>query len=414
MRSPDYSIGLFRLLPSIIENSLKMNLDTPYSDWVLRDRKYAKKLDESDYAVILLIDALAVYQLHGKIRELWQESGSLKLNSVIPTSTGNAIASFYIGLPPEFHGVIATKFYLPEIGNFIDALTGKVPGVGFRDALSAVGIRLSSFLWNPPVYHNIPQDKMVLVDLYPKHLEGGLRHFYEENTLGVPYATLSDMIYSIPEIIKQLHARNRKGIIVSYSADIDSVGHMYGNTRPLELIIRIHNLIVEELIELLRSTAKELGVKIKLVITSDHGQIDIKKNIKIPEEKLNELQDKGIIIQQSGRFAFVYVDKEEKIDDARESLVNILGEDADVLTLNEAIRARLWPALTDEKHEAFTARAGQLVILPKKHIDISKERKREKEELLQDVGYYAREFRGSHGGATREEIETPLIILDIP
>jgi len=399
-------------LPTIISESLKIDIEEPYSEWILDKRTYRKKFEETDYVVLFIIDALAITQLQGMLEELWKKSGKMKLCSVVPTTTSNAIASLYIGLPPEMHGIIATKFYLPQIGNFIDILSGKVPGTGFRDALAQIGVRLSSFLWHLPVYHAIPQEKLVVVDLYPKELEGGLRHVYEENTVGVPCATIADLVYSIPEIIRQLHKRNLPGLLIAYSADIDSVGHIFGASDALKLTINFHNEAIDALIKLLEKTAKELGVKIKIIITSDHGQTELKKIIKISEEKMNELQEKGIHIQQSGRFAFVYTSNNE-IDNVKAMLEDILGtEDTDILTLEEAVKLGFWPALSDEIYEKFAKRAGQLIILPRNHVDISKEKKK-KESILEDIGYYSREFRSSHGGISKEELETPLIVLDI-
>ena len=409
--TPNYDIGIFRVLPTLLSESFKIELDYPYSDWILKNREYRSKFQETDLSIFLIIDSLCLDLLEGYLKKLWMESGELTLSSIAPTTTANAVGSIYIGLPPEISGLIAMRFYVPEIGNFVNALHGKVSRQGSRDSLAAVGVKLSSFLWHPSVLDTIGGDDFVVIDLLPDKIYGGLSRFYEENIIRLHYSTELDTVYEVRDISRKFISHKKRGIIFVYFSELDSIGHKYGK-KSLEWKneLSLLNNVVEEIV----SIVKSLGERVNVVILSDHGHVEVRHHVEIDEDDWKKFSSEMGILEymSSERFGFIYLQEDTGGIDL-EKIENFFDNRVKVLTVEEAIRKNFWPALNEEYLEAFLSRAGDLVLVADKGIELEFKRKNKTvDDFLYGLGNEYRKYRGGHGGLTKDEMIIPLIVLN--
>jgi len=73
---PDYDRGLFRVVPTILSESLGVDVSELYGKWVFRERNIKKLFqDDVDVSVVLIIDSLCLAVLEGTLRRLWEETG---------------------------------------------------------------------------------------------------------------------------------------------------------------------------------------------------------------------------------------------------------------------------------------------------------------------------------------------------
>jgi len=415
---PDYEKAIFSVVPTTIQESLKIDLKEPYNRWVFKETKLKRLFDEADINIILIIDSLCLGVLNGFLKSKWEETGKLTLSSIVPTATANAVGAIYIGLPPEESGLIAMRFYVDEIGNYIDALLGKVSGVGTKDALANVGIKLNHFLWNRSILEKMSsRDDIIYVDLLPSNIRGGLQRFYETGVLTLHYSTELDGFFEIRNVTRKMLQRNFRGIVFMYTGALDAISHKY-DYRSNEWMEQLEtlNIAIEKLYRNIALISKETGREINLIIVSDHGHITLDKDIEISEDDWKRVASElGIeAYMPSGRFGFIYLEKNvdpENID--LEKLNQLFRNEAYLMRIEEGIKNGFWPALNDEVREKFYERAGDFIVIPKRGIDFYL--KKEKEEpIIDDVGNEYRRNRASHGGLTQEEMITPFIISHFP
>ncbi len=412
LRLPDYEIAIFKVIPTILANSLNLELRDPYDRYVFKDGKYISFFQNCDVNVVLIVDSICLNELDGYLYDRWIESGKLILSSVAPSTTANAVGSIYIGLPPELSGLIASKFYVPEIGNFVDALYGKALGSPSKVSLDLAGVKLESLLWEEPVLSTVNQKNLYFVDILPNFIRGGLENFYNSNIISFHYDTGLDSVFETRSVVERFLKRGFKGIVFVYFHNLDAISHKYGYIssqwkKELEVVNTLVRLIVKELREL----SKRHNSKINIFVLSDHGHVEPKKDFRVDENVWTKLkEDTGITeYLASDRFGFIYLKNGDK-QWVKDKLKEFFGDHADVMTIDEAIKLKLWPELKSDNIERFLSRAGQIVLIPKKESNIvfEKESKKRIVDDLMGLGEY-RDLIGRHGSLTEEEMIVPFI-----
>ena len=407
---PNYNRAIFSIVPTILSCNLKVDLEEPYSRYTLKDGSLLKHFEESDINIVVIIDSLCEGGLHGFIRDKWLENGQLELSSVVPSTTGNAVGSIYIGLPPEISGLIAMRFYVPEIGNFVNVLYGKAS----EDALFPLytaGVKLSHLLWEKPILDAYADKDLSFVDLLPNFIRGGLENFYNDNMVTLHFETDNDSVYELRDVVKRFIEKNLRGIIFLYYHHLDSISHKYGyKSSEWHSELENVNRLIKKMTIFMSELSERHGKKINVYVVSDHGHVHIDKIIKIDnsewEKHLNELGIKAF--QQSDRFGFFYTDK-GSVEEAINNLKGRLGDNAYIFSIEEAIDLGFWPEVKRYNLEKFLQRAGQIVSITKGNTSIRIVGEEDESNIFYDLGHEYRELRGRHGGMTEEEMITPFV-----
>ena len=399
--SPDYDRAIFRVIPTVIAENLKVELGS-YNEFVFRARRIKKFFEESDISIVTVFDAMSPSVLKGNLYRFWKQNGGLELSSVFPTLTTTAGLSINLGMPPEYHGIPSTNVFIREIGNYIDALRGKV--VDSDIPLSAAGVDVESFLWRKSVL-SLLGDDIIACDLLPFRITGGLRDFYGKYLHPLHYDGVLDAIYLLDKLIDYIIAKRRKGLILLYFSITDTFGHDHGVEMSGwdEMNDKVYE-VSRKLIEIINKKSKPIS----LYLISDHGLIQVSKWFILDQQTLDNIKAHDVaFVGKSGRFMHIYLNEKADREEVAGYLMEILGDYCYVIETEKCAKL-LWPWLEDE--DSFYERLGEILVIPKKHVGIFR-----KKTQLEDKGLL-REFiekrymlQGDHGGPTKEEFSALFI-----
>lgn len=322
------------------------------------------------------------------------------LTSIFPSTTANALTSFYSGQGPVEHGLIEWNLYFKEFGEVIETLPFKLMDSAERDSLENLGgdgrmlfegttiferlarMGVESFHFSSEFYAN---------SIYSKAVKKG------SNTIA--YSKNSDLFPSLRRLLTSVLGPAYFDV---YWSDIDGTGHKFGKNTDehrTEVSILSHLLTEEFISKIDQKTAEET----LLIIISDHGQVvsDPEETIwlnKYPELINNfkvGLNGKPILPGGSSRDVFLNI-KDEKVTETIEMLECILKEKAGVLRIGDALSNGLFgPGFVSEK---FTERAGNVLILPFQ----------DKEVWYNYTPGEPHTKRGFHGGLSEQEMFIPF------
>lgn len=398
---PDYDRGIFRLFPTILARSLKKELPPEYEKWTMKNVISR----ETEVACILIFDALGAKQYKGKFLEkLWQRGGKKKLSSIFPTTTSNGVGSIFLGCPPEEHGLVSVRFFVREIGNFINALKVCVLGRG-EDTLAKEGVDPTAFLWKEPLTNEMA-DKVKVVKFFEKKYEGGLSRFFGRKGKKVLVGNEIDMFSTAVEAVREVASKNLESVMFLYVPLLDMLEHSYGtNTIEWQRGITFLNKEVKRFTKGLKQVSREYNKKIGLFITADHGTEEINNLVELEREELEAVRHNQYIrgIMQSGRTGFSYLTG-KSVEKAKEKIESAFNGNYSPYRIENI--TELWPHLDQNSLDRFKERIGSLILLPNRNTEFTTKRSGG---FLSDLGWGNIPFKGSHGGATKEEMEVPLI-----
>jgi hypothetical protein len=231
----------------------------------------------ADQIVLLVLDGLGWEQMVQRrhlLRGLTLMDAK-PITTVAPTTTATALTSISTGLTPGEHGVIGYRMSFDhDILNVLRWTTSKgdareaIPPESIQHDVAFGGQR-------PPV---VVRAEFRDTGFTRVHL-GGCRH--------VPYRMNSTLV---AEIGHQLRAG--EPFIYAYYDGIDKVAHEYG----LDSFYDSELVFVDRMVEYL---IQELPSNAALVITADHGQVDVGKRVHPPSPEVLSQVD-----QQSGEGRF--------------------------------------------------------------------------------------------------------------
>lgn len=401
--SPDYERGIFRLLPTLLKRSLKKDLPADYEKWVMEDANF---IQETDIVLIVILDALGAEQYKGEfLEELWEKSGKKKLSSVFPSATSNALGSIFLGTPPEENGLVSVRFFVDGIGNFINSLKASVLGKG-ENSLPENGVNPSSFLWKDPLPEKM-RDEIPIVRFLEKQYKGGLSRFFGRKEDMILVGNEIDMFSSAVQAIKEIAENDAQTLQFLYIPLLDTLGHSYGpESQEWKRGANFINREIKRFIENITTIAENYDKDIGLFITADHGMTKIDHIVELEQEKVEDVRHNQYIrgIMQSGRPSFSYLTN-KSIKKAKEKITTAFKDRYTPYEIEE-VADSLWPCLNDNI-KRFKKRIGSIVSLPAPHTEFRT--KQERDGLFSTLGWGRVPFKGSHGGATKEEIEVPLI-----
>ncbi len=309
-----------------------------------------------------------------------------KIHTVFPSTTTSAMISLETGLTPAEHGIVGWTTYSREIGGVVTP---------YRDALEAsMEFRLSkagfaSIFPNPRLLINASANSRLLV-LYDEQVSDNAGKRIE-NCDQEFYATQVDMMLRLRDIVK----RGQNGFVYAYYPWIDHIEHIYGpcSEAAKESVV----LFFMELNRILIPTLKESGYR--LVITADHGQTTVEKDVIIDakSEVLRYLSG-----PPWGDARILYLNaisgKEEKL---RSSFEKLYGNDAMLFDSDSLISTGIFGK--KEIPDDLRYRFGTHIMLAKGNVKLMYEYPKETP-IKHHVHF------GMHSGLSKDEIEIPLII----
>ncbi|MEQ6290673.1 alkaline phosphatase family protein [Vogesella sp. GCM10023246] len=343
-------------------------------------------LEQVETIILLLIDGMGEAQLAALAPDGWlARQPHCSLRSVFPSTTTAAITTLLTGVAPSQHGLLAWHIWAPEAGCIATPLPlrehWREDGEPLPDdILAATLYRQPSALTAGARRPYVLQPAYIADSRYSQH-HGGVAE-------ALPWHGYDALFSQLAALAQQ---PGRK-FVYAYIPDLDSLMHHKGtqHARARQLLQRLDGHCA--------ALIEQLPGNTRLLITADHGQLDI------PPEKLLFLNDYPELASMlarplSGepRVAFCQV-RPECRDSFPAAVTAALGHSLWVLKAADVLAAEWFGP--PPYHPQLVARLGDFVLLMKDDWG-----------LLQMVDDKERpRLIGNHGGMSAAEMQIPLIV----
>ncbi|PKN92123.1 MAG: phosphodiesterase [Chloroflexi bacterium HGW-Chloroflexi-6] len=327
-----------------------------------------------------------------------------KLTSLFPSTTSAHVPFIHSGQPMGESGLHEWNYYEPLLDAMIVPLLFSFTGTAERDQLKATGINPKSLYPPRSIYRRLKglgvKSQVFQHREYTPSTYSNIA-FDGANTRG--FKTLPESMVNIRQALSEAKGKN---YTFFYYDKIDSINHEYGPDSPqADAEIDAFLTIVER--NFFGKAQKSAG-KTLLLLTADHGQseVDPKTTVYLNRafpgfEKFIKTTAGGQLLVPGGscRDMFLYI-KDELLDEAQALLTEGLAGKADVVRTSDLIEAGYFgPQVTPRLRE----RMGNLVILSYRYESV----------WWYEKGKFEQKYYGHHGGLTPQEMEIPLLALEI-
>lgn len=349
-------------------------------------------LENTSTVILLVIDGLGYeyLQSYGK-NSLLSKYLIGKVTSVFPSSTASAMPSFYTGLAPLNHAITGWFTYLKELGvvSTILPLTTRA----FRNSITN-GVRTTTAIFQcQSIFDYLKAQNYFLLPEIIKDSE--FSTFFGGKGIRVGFKNLRDLFNKLLSILRQ--DKNQK-FILGYWTGFDRIIHFEG-TKSEATLQHFQNINLElgTFLEILET--ENLKKTTKILITADHGLIDIPPDRTIQLKDHSQLQSTlALPLCGDYRTVFFYV-RPSQVTKFEEYIMNHLNH-VGTLVKAENLVDQGYFGLYDP-HPRFFDRVGDYVFIMKENYAFM-------DNLL---GEDVRVLIGNHGGLSKEELYVPLSII---
>lgn len=322
-------------------------------------------------AVVLLVDGLGSRNLSARAahaRHLGQLTRS-DVSSGFPTTTASALSTLMTGVDPGQSGMVGYAVRDPASGRVVNQLSG-------LDALDVS-------VWQPlPTVWELNADIPAAIVSSPRYRDSGLTRAILRGAPYVSAKTNADRLGAIDDFF----AQHRSGVVYVYIPELDMAAHASGVSSD-QWVRRL-----EELDGFVADVVKRLQPRDGLLVTADHGVIDVPphRHLLVPAD--SSLLD-GVMVGGEPRFLHLYSD-----DVARTLAVwtEAEGSRSHVVARDTAIEAGWFGNVADFARP----RIGDVLVTPRNesvyYIDGM-------------ASTQARAMVGQHGGLSRAETMVPIL-----
>jgi hypothetical protein len=333
-------------------------------------------LGTPSHIIVLLVDGLGSRQLteHASCAPRLDAISEIgPLAAPFPSTTCVSLTSLGTGLPPGMHGIVGTSFRL-EDGSVLAPLswggdpnpiaTQPEPTVLERSASAGVLVTSAA-----PAAHRSS-------GLTRAALRGG--EYPGADTLPARLAVTATAI-------GRARTEHRPSLTYVYWPDLDKVAHVHGvaSAAYRAELARVDSLVAG----LLDLVADDVA----LLVTADHGMIDIPDQRRVDLEARPALRRDVVTILGEPRVRHVYT-VEGRADAVRQAWRDELDGRADVRTRAEVVD------LLGPVDDWYAERIGDVVAIARDDWALTSER----------VDRIVSALRGQHGGLTDAEVLVPL------
>jgi predicted AlkP superfamily pyrophosphatase or phosphodiesterase len=375
--------------------------------------KIKRELLCGSHVVTVLIDGVGYDSVSAMAKKgapiiSWaQKNGSIKPNSAQwPSTTAVQITSLHTGVPVEEHGIVEWVVYEPKLGQLISPLPFSFAREDKWGSLETAGLKASDLFPTRSFYADINKfdvgrSRVALPSAFAKSHFNSL---FEQDTTIVPYDNFTQGCTTVAQQIRQTI---KPSYSLFYIDDMDKISHNH-TKNSAEFTKRLEE-ILSTIRDSLVGNLKGLNRPCTVFITSDHGHMSVDPkttlyvNHLIPEiDNYLQRNPQGEVIPCSGGYRSLFLHAKPE---CRMALIGALkrplANKALVLPIEELFELGFFDRA--ECGENFWKRVGNIVVLP----------------LPRQTVYYhipgKFEMRKSslHGGASKEEMTTPLITFKV-
>jgi len=406
---PSYEIHCFSNIPSTI---LKLfNIETRRPTLPSKICRNKVEYEDSKKIILLLIDGygynqwLKYHKRHKFFKEISQKGAVSPITTVFPSTTSATLTTINTGLTPQEHALIEWYVYFKEIDMIITTLPFTPLGEKCQDRLFEMGVN-PAILYNGNTIYQTLKDESVKSYTFLKasYAHSCYSKIVHKGSTITPFFTYSDMFTRLRKLVKE---EKGPAYFYAYLDNLDAIGHIYG-PHTTEYFAELSALSHSIKRELLKKIDRKEAKQTLLVITSDHGQIDISPKDTIYLNEFQELthafkrsnKGKPILPTGSARDVFLHI-KPAKLDETYNFLSKKLQGKAKVMKTNEATEIGLFGIGKPIKR--FLERVGDLLVLPYDNHTVWYEHIKGKK--VYSLGY--------HGGLNENEMFVPFSVTKL-
>ena len=348
----------------------------------------ADTIGPSDHVVFVLADGLGMGVLDAwPSATFLREHVAMELRSVFPSATAPALASLATGRWPSAHAITGWWTHISQIGSSGSPLQFVKRGDG--RLLTNFGVTAEHVFPYPSLASDIPRETLTV---YPSRIAQSVYSEYASG--GQPRRGYTSLRQAVDIILEADSVPTGPKYTYLYSPSIDIQAHAWGIHRQ-EV-----RAAVMELDREMERLAKALGGRGRIVLTADHGMLDIpeggRHHIRRSDGLLADLR-----YPPSGdaRVAYFHTRDGER-DHVIERLRQRLGDGFFVLTREEVQRLQLFGP--EEPEPLTKERLGDVVAISGGGEVV--------EYHPQGTVGKVKPERSHHSGLTPDEMRIPLII----
>lgn len=333
------------------------------------DGSAAQKLKS---AIVIVVDGLGWFNLNarsGHARTLLSLQAE-RINTVVPSTTAAALTTLTTGSLPGAHGMVGYRINHPKYG-----LLSLLSDLDDIKNVREVQLQSTEF--------EIQDREATTVFARSTHATSGLTRAI---LTGAAYVG-ADSIEKRFELATKF-VSNNSGLIYLYVDELDRAGHKHGweSSNWVAVLERIDQE-VQKLLD-------QLPKNVSLVLTADHGMVDIPVANHIALEDFSALQGQIDCVAGEPRFRHIFLRDPAA---SSEIAMNMHAEGPNIATFTK--KELIDSGIFGEVSEEVSARIGDVIATPQ---DLS---------ALTSVydGPHPFVMIGQHGGLTEEERAIPLI-----
>lgn len=345
-------------------------------------------LPKANRVALVMVDGLGKALLRARgghapfLRKLMENSQTLL--ATFPSTTAASLTSLGTGLPPGQHGVVGYDAVDPERRRVVNQLGGWP-----KD--------LDPLAWQP---HRTVFEKVADAGVHTATVS--LSQFKDSAltraALRGPVFTAAESPHARVRATCEILAANPRSLVYCYFNELDKAGHRYGKDSAQ------WGNALEDLDSVMRTLAARVPAGTLLLLTADHGMVDVDEKWRIDYSDFPELVDGVELTAGEPRAAQLHFHAQTppaQREAVAEAWRERFGAKAWVLGRDEAIDLGLFGPVDASVRE----RIGDLLILAAEEIAFLDGRR---------VKPAAFTMIGQHGSLTRAECEVPLLTLARP
>lgn len=354
--------------------------------------------------VFFLVDAFGwcfyeKYKEYSSFLRKIEEVGIVsKLTSQFPSTTTAHVTTALTGQPVYEHGLYEWFYYEPEVDDIITAFLFKEARKKGKETLKNKNIDPKSFLPEKSFFKDLLENGIRSTVYQPSFINDST--YSNEMCKGARVKGYDEYEDLFESLSVDLIVDNEKEYFYVYLPEIDSIAHEKGNS-SIEFKEAVEKLLKQ--MDSFYETGKESFTNTAVMISADHGQVDTDLYTKyylnkiIPDIDIYLKKNKNQeLISPTGycRDLFLHV-KEEHLFTVKKLIENELNDLVYVYTFDELKES----GFLGHPNKRMIERCGNLILLPKGNNHI----------WWYEQDIFELTFIGVHGGASKDEMEIPLL-----
>ncbi|NYE94047.1 putative AlkP superfamily pyrophosphatase or phosphodiesterase [Psychromicrobium silvestre] len=343
-------------------------------------------LPTSNRVVVVLVDGLGAALLKRKgahapfLRSVLGGGSNYRvINSAFPSTTASSLSSLGTGVEPGLHGMVGYDVLDPDQDKIVNLL-------GNWDH------KVDPLRWQPQatVFERLEGVLPTATVSLAKFANSPMTQAALRGSRFVP----ANSVHARTQSAAELLAEEKRMLLYLYWSELDKAGHRYGVDS-----VQWENEL-EELDAGMRRLSSQLPAGTLLLLTADHGMVDVPEASRIDFSTDSELIAGVRHTGGEPRLVQLYLEADADPEALKASWQRAWGSQAWIFSRAEAIAAGYFGTVRPE----VAPRIGDLLIAAREPVAFYDARR---------VRPTAMEVVGQHGSLTRAEREIPLIRIPV-